>query len=94
MEEVIIIHEVKNAVKKIKNDKAAGCDEVVGEFIKNGGKNMITEINIGVRKRAERMEGNEWNWYIKEVGKEKKKSWKLQTYRSGSVITTLKKISG
>lgn len=42
VEEVITIDEVK----KIKNEKAAGCDEVVGEFIKSRGENLVTSLHM------------------------------------------------
>jgi len=40
-----LVEEVQKAVKKLKNNKSPGKDEITGEMIKHGGPHLIEEIH-------------------------------------------------
>jgi len=41
----ILVEKVQKAVKKLKNNKSLGNDEITGEMIKHGGPHLIKEIH-------------------------------------------------
>ena len=97
IEEIITKEDVNIAIKKLKNRKAAGCDDVVGEFIKHGGENLETVVHNLFSEIFETGQIPE-DWRLSRVelihkggGKEKAD---IGNYRPISVINIMNKIFG
>ena len=82
-EEILTKEEVTQAIKKMKNRKAAGCDDIVAELIKRGGEKVKTVLhNIFSEAFETGQIPEDWRKSRVELihkgeGKEKR-DWKLQ----------------
>ena len=87
--------EISSYLKKLKNSKAAGLDDIPNEFYKNGGEVMIQNIYMLFRKIWEKEEvPTEWNaCRVRLVHKGGHKSKKeIKNYRPIALNDTISKV--
>ena len=85
--------EVGAAVERVKNNKAAGVDEVVGEVLKYGGEWMVESIYQICRKIFDEEEvPTEWLRAIKVPIRKKGKGDKFEDYRGITLLSVIGKV--
>ena len=93
IETQILRDEVEEAVKKMKNGKSPGVDNIPGELIKNGGKAMIDALTVICQRIWTTKEWpNKWTQSIMIPLPKKGNLKKCQNYRTISLISHASKV--
>ena len=89
----ILREEVEEAVKKMKNGKSPGVDNIPGELIKNGGEAMIDALTVICQRIWTTKEWpNKWTQSIMIPLPKKGNLKKCQNYRTISLISHASKV--
>lgn len=89
------LEEVENYIKKLKNGKSVGDDDIKNEFLKNGGANMAELLAELFNKIVEEEDiPNDWNkTKVRLVYKgQRKNKFKISSYRPISLTSNIYKV--